>query len=92
MSYGGVDFQRPGGLSRHHECPAERTGAVTRRRLGSGSMQPAKFSVCLGFIALCIVTAAMVTAPFSEERRRDKSFLTSTWIFHAPQAPSASGE
>ena len=56
-------------------------------------MQPAKFSVlCLGFIALCIVTVAMVTAPFSEKRRRDKSFLTSTWIFHAPQAPHASEE
>jgi hypothetical protein len=50
-------------------------------------MQPAKWSaLCLGFIALCIVIFAMVTAPFSEKRRRDKSFLTSTWIFHAPQA------
>jgi hypothetical protein len=46
----------------------------------------------LGFIALCIVTVAMVTAPFSEKRRRDKSFLTSTWIFHAPQALHASDE
>jgi hypothetical protein len=39
-------------------------------------MRPAKFSVCLGFIALCIVTVVMVTAPFSEKRRAGKGFLT----------------
>ncbi len=44
-------------------------------------MQPAKFSVCLGFIALCFVTVAMVTAPFSEKRRGEKGFLTRSWIF-----------
>jgi hypothetical protein len=39
----------------------------------------------LGFVALCIiVTVAMVTAPFSEKRRGHKSFLTGTWLFHAP--------
>jgi len=44
-------------------------------------MQPAKFSVCLGFIALCFVTVAMVTAPFIEKRRGEKGFLTRSWIF-----------
>jgi hypothetical protein len=46
-------------------------------------MQPAKFSVCLGFIALCFVTVAMVTAPFSEKRRGEECFLTSHVDFPA---------
>ena len=73
---GGVDGQKPGGLPRYSQGPAEKTGAATRWLRRSESMQPAKFSVCLGFIALCIVAVAMVTAPFSEKRRGEKGFLT----------------
>ena len=73
---GGVDGQKPGGLPRYSQGPLEKIGAATRWVRGSESMQPAKLSVCLGFIALCIVTVAMVTAPFSEKRRAEKGFLT----------------